>query len=315
MIDISSRVLRAMIALDDTRNFSVAAERCHVTQSALSQMVRKLEDDVGLQLVDRNRRNVGFTAEGERFLATARRVMLELDEIDTDLREHAAARRGHIDIAALPSLAAHWLPPIMAQYKQQFPGIALALFDVQPQRALELVRSRQADFALTGDGPGANGLKAELLFQERFVAVCHTTHPLARKRRLVLNDLEGCTYIRLIRTGSISQHLRAALQSFSFVDTGLEVDQVATVAGLVASNIGVSLVPASTIPYFDGNHVVAIPMDVPDLNRSIYLVTPAGKTLSRAAHEFIEMVRRSELPSRASLRSRALVDKKIGAKA
>lgn len=295
MIDISSRVLRAMIALDELRNFSLAAERCHVTQSALSQMVRKLEDDVGLQLVDRDRRHVQFTPEGLRFVATAQRVMQELDDIDIDLKDHAYARRGRINIASLPSLAAHWLPPIVAAYKKAFPGIELGLFDSTPLRALELVRLRQADFAITADGPGRPGLEARLLFREKFVLACHRTHPLAQKSRLELKDLDGCSYIRLIRSGSIAQHLESALRSIALQDTGLEVEQVATVAGLVASNLGVSVVPELTVPYFDTKQVAIVGLDAPELNRPVYVVTAAGKTLSKAAQEFVDLLDRSEL--------------------
>ena len=296
MIDISSRVLRAMIALDELRNFSLAAERCCVTQSALSQMVRKLEDDVGLQLVDRDRRHVQFTPEGLRFVATAQRVMHELDEIDIDLKDYASARRGRINIAALPSLAAHWLPPIVAAYKKAFPGIELGLFDSTPLRALELVRLRQADFAITADGPGRPGLEARLLFREKFVFACHHTHPLAEKRKLTLADLNGCSYIRLIRSGSIAQHLESALRSVELRDTGLEVEQVATVAGLVANNLGVSVVPELTVRYFDPEQVAIVELAAPELNRPVYVVTPAGKTLSKAAQEFVRLLDRSELP-------------------
>lgn len=288
MIDISSRVLRAMIALEALRNFSLAAERCHVTQSALSQMVKKLEVDVGLQLVDRDRRHVAFTAEGLRFVATAQRVMQELDEIDLDLKEHASARRGHIHIAALPSLAAHWLPKIVAAYRLEFPGIELGLFDAPPLRALDLVRLRQADFAITADGPRRPGLDARLLFQENFVVVCHRSHPLAKRQGLVLSELDGCAFIRLIRNGSIAQYLESALRPINLIDTGLEVEQVATVAGLVACNLGVSVVPELTVPYFDAAQVVVVPLDAPDLRRPIYLVTSSGRQLSRAAEEFIK---------------------------
>ena len=105
MIDLSTRVLRAMVALDDLRHFSLAAERCHVTQSALSQMIGKLENTVDLRLIDRDRRRVSLTPEGERFVATARRVLLELEEISQDLKDHSKMKKGRVAISALPSMA------------------------------------------------------------------------------------------------------------------------------------------------------------------------------------------------------------------
>jgi LysR family carnitine catabolism transcriptional activator len=295
MIDISTRAMRAMIALDDLRNFSLAAERCHVTQSALSQLVRKLENDVGLQLVDRDRRHVALTSEGLRFVATARRVMHELDEIELDLKEHATARKGRVAIAALASLAAHWLPQIVVRYQRDFPNIEIGVFDVSPPEALELVRTRQADFGITAEGPGRSGVEAQLLFTEDFAVVCHVEHALAKKRRVTLDDLAGQTYIRFTRSGSMAQYLDTSLSGAGLVDSGLEVNQLPTVAGLVASKLGISVVPDLTRPYFDQKRVAIVPLIAPNIQRSIYLVWASGKQLSRAAVEFIAILKASEL--------------------
>ena len=298
MIDISSRTLRAMIALDETHNFSLAAERCFVTQSALSQMVRKLETVVGLQLVDRDRRHVSFTAEGVRFIETARRVMRELGEIELDLKEHATARRGRVGVAALVSLASHWLPRMIADYLKCFPGIEVNLFDVAPPRALELVRSRQADFAITSEGPGRAGVESRLLFNEGFLVACHRDHPLARKKRLTLTDLEGHPYIRFIRTGAMAQYLEPAIRSAKLADSGFEIDQMVTAAGLVASNLGITIVPELTKPYFDGDRVAFVPLEARELSRAIYLVWASGRQLSKASQEFVALLEKSEWAKR-----------------
>jgi LysR family carnitine catabolism transcriptional activator len=298
MIDISTRVLRAMIALDDLRHFSLAAERCFVTQSALSQMISKLENQVDVRLIDRDRRRVGLTPEGVRFVETARRVMLELEEISMDLKDHASLRKGRITMAALPSLSSHWLPPIIAQFRAKYPGIQVGLNDAPPDRALEQVRQRQADFALTARGPGMVGFQHRLLFEESFVLVCHRSHPLASRKRLGLGDLAGHDYIRLVRTGSIAQHLEKFFRDHPVNETGLEVEQVSTLAGLVASNLGISLVPAAAVPYFNARTVAAIPIGGADLARPIYLVWRSAGTLSPAAQSFVDMLTFPVAPKR-----------------
>lgn len=291
MFEISTRVLRAMIALDELRHFSLAAERCHVTQSALSQMITKLERDVNLRLVDRDRRRVLLTPEGERFVATARRVMAELEEISADLRDHSKLRKGRVIITAQPSLAAHWLPPIIAAYQARYPGVQVGLHDAGPDKALEQVRQRQADIALTARGPGLTGVQHRLLFHDRFAVVCPRSHPLARRKSVPVAALEGQRFIRLIRNGSIAQHLEQALRDVHIVDTGLEVEQVATLAGLVANGLGVSVVPMASLHYFDPERVAAIKLAEEDLSRPIYLVWPAASQLSPAAESFVEMLK------------------------
>jgi DNA-binding transcriptional LysR family regulator len=295
MIDLSTRALRAMIALDDLRHFSLAAERCNITQSALSQMVAKLERDVDLRLIDRDRRRVSLTAEGERFVATARRVMVDLEEIDADLRQHVSRSKGRLSISALPSLAAHWLPPLIARYRAEFPGIRVELFDTPPERAVELVRQRRVDFSLTGFGPGLAGLQSQLLFEERFFFVCRRDHKLAARKRISLPQLAGCEFIRLVRSGSIARHLDHALREAAIVDTGLEVEQLATLSGLVDSGLGVSIVPKAARGYFNPERVAFIPISDAHLTRSIYVVWPAASQWSPAARGFMELLQ-SVLP-------------------
>lgn len=280
-----------MIALDELRHFSLAAERCHVTQSALSQMVSKLERTVNMRLVDRDRRRVILTSDGERFVAAARRVMAELDEVSADLRERGDLRKGRIVVTAQPSLAAHWLPPIIAAFRERHPGVQVGLYDAPPDKALEQVRQRQADLALTARGPGLAGLQHRLLFEDRFAVVCPRSHALARRKTVSIGALEGQDFIRLIRNGSIAQHLDHALRAVRVVDTGLEVEQVATLAGLVASGLGISIVPMAALPYFDPQRVAAVRLAEEDLIRPIYLVWPAASQLNPAAERFVQMLK------------------------
>jgi DNA-binding transcriptional LysR family regulator len=284
-------VLRAMIALDDLRHFSLAAERCHVTQSALSQMIGKLERDVNLRLVDRDRRRVLLTSDGERFVAMARRVMVELEEVSVDLRDRVNLQKGRVVMTAQPSLAANWLPPIIAAFQARYPGVQVGLFDSAPEKALEQVRQRQADFALTARGPGMAGLQHRLLFHDRFVVVAPRSHPLAKRKTLALKDLAGHRFIRLIRNGSIAQHLEQALRGIDLVDSGLEIEQVATLAGLLANNLGVSIVPIASLHYFDSTKVTAVRLNDSGLARPIYLVWPAAAQLGPAAQSFVEMLK------------------------
>lgn len=298
MIDISTRVLRAMLALDELRHFSLAAERCHVTQSALSQMISKLEYQVDVRLIDRDRRRVSFTSEGERFVSTARRVLMDLEEISQDLKDHASMRKGRITLAALPSLSSHWLPPVIAQFRRRFPGIHVSLKDTATERALEQVRQRQADFAITGRGPGLVGFQYRLLHEEDFVMVCHRTHPLAKFKQLDQSDLTGHDFIRLKPTNSMALPVEAFFRAVEVNDTGLEVEQLPTLAGLVAANLGISIVPEATVPYFDARSVVAVPFRGSELTRPIYLVWRAASNLSPAANSFVDMLSFPTSPKR-----------------
>lgn len=303
MINVSTRVLRALIALDDLRHFSLAAERCNVTQSAFSQMIAKLESDVGLRLVDRDRRRVSLTGDGERLVASARRMIAELDEIGADLLDRVRMGKGRVAVATSPPFAAHWLPPLIAQFRARYPGIRFELFDHLPPRCMELVRERQADFAiLSAPGPLV-GLQYRVLLQESFVLACPASHRLAARKRIELRDLEGARLIRYARTGSIGQHLEYAMRGIA-VEDAMEVEQLPTVAGLVAAGLGVSVVPSIATQFFDRTKVALIPVSSPGLHRPIHLVWQASRVLGPAPQAFVDLLEtslpRSRRPARAS---------------
>ncbi len=288
--NLSARHLAAFLALAETRHFTRAAERCHLSPSAFSQLVRRLEYAAGARLFDRDTRNVALTPEGERFAEAARRLAADIDAALADLREHVARRKGRVALAALPSLAAGWLPPVIAEYRRRYPGVAVELFDPLADRCLELVRQGRADFALTAPGPDLTEFDTRRLYSDRFHLVCRRDHPLARRRSVRTADLAGCELIHLARTTSVRQHLEPALQSLHLRTTGLEVEQLATVAGLIASGLGVSVVPELTLFQFRRPDLVAIPMAEPALERPILIVRRKGRSLSVAAQGMLELV-------------------------
>jgi len=289
-LNFSTRHLDAFLALAETRHFTRAAERCHLSQSAFSQLIRRLEDAAGTRLFDRDTRNVALTPEGERFAEAARRLAADVESAFADLREHAARRKGRVALAALPSLAAGWLPPVIAEYRRRHPGIAVELFDPLADRCLELVRLGRADFALTAPGPDLTEFDTRRLYSDRFHLVCRRDHPLARRRSVRAADLAGCELIHLARTTSVRQHLEPVLRPLQLKSSGLEVEHLATVAGLIASGLGVSVVPELTLFQFRRPDLVAIPMAEPELERPILIVQRKGRSLSAAAQGMLELV-------------------------
>src|SRR5437879_13890343 len=128
-INISTRLLHAFLALNECRHFTHAAERCHVSQSAFSVIIQKLETAVGARLFERDTRNVTLTPEGELFVEVARSLVTDIESAFSDMTDYVARRKGRVAIAALPSLAAGWLPSVIAEYRRRYPGITIALFD------------------------------------------------------------------------------------------------------------------------------------------------------------------------------------------
>jgi len=288
-MNLSSRDLRAVIALIEERNFTRAAERVHLSQSAFSALIQGVEESLGARLFERNTRNVALTPEGRLFEDSARRVLADFDGMVANFRDHAQRRRGRVVIAALPSLAAGWLPGVLAEYRARHPGIELALLDQLSEQCLSLVRSGQADFALAATGDKDADLASEPLCADAFHLVCRKDHPLARQKEIRLRDLATHPFVHLSRNSSVRQHLEAAFHPVP-MQTVLEVEHLATVTGMVAAGLGITVVPALTLFHFDRPDLAVRPLQLKGLTRRILVVRRKNEALSVAAQTLHDLM-------------------------
>ncbi len=291
MKDISTRQLRAFVALAEERHFTRAARRCHLTQPAFSAVIRSLEQGLGVRLFDRSTRNVDLTGEGRLFEASARRLLDDFTLVQADMDDHLMRRRGHVSVAALPSLAAALLPDILARYRQEYPGVALTLVDALAGPCLDKVRSGEVDLALASRRDDMSGLESTFLFADRFHLVCRDDHPLARRKRITTADLAQWPLIHMSRASSVRQRLEQLLPALSR-HAAFEVDHLATATGLVQAGLGVSIMPAMTLFHFRRDGLVIRPIAGADLTRSLHIIHRAGRTLSSAAQALYAQILR-----------------------
>lgn len=288
--DFSGRLLGAFLALVDCGQFKLAAERCNVSQSAFSQMISRLEEQLGTRLFDRDTRSVSLTPEGRLLVPIARSVEAGVESMFAELRDHAEHRKGKVAIAALPSLSADWLPKILADFHRQHPGIKLQLHDTVAEPVLELVRRGTVDFAINALATGSEEFDAEFLFNEPYYFICRADHPLAEHKALRLKDLKGCNYIHTLRSGSLWRWIEPHVQGIELNDTGFEVQQLSTLAGLIANGIGESIVPAFALFQFQRLGLKAVRLRDRALLRPLFMVKRRGHTLSVAARSLVRAI-------------------------
>lgn len=281
-MNVSLRQLHAFLMLAEQRSFTRAATACHLSQPAFSAMIRSLEHSLGLKLFDRSTRHVALTAEGEAFVEPARRVQAELEVALAGARDAAALRRGRVSLALLPSLAAGWLPDVLARFRTAHPGIELEVSDGLSEDCIARVASGRADFALAAIRADTPELQARPFCHDDFHLVCRDDHPLARQPVLTVETLAAWPFVHLSRVSSVRQYLEAAFHPQP-MNTLMEVDQLATVMGMVRAGLGISVVPALALFHFDQPGLVTRPLPWPGLTRQIYLVRRRDRSLSVAA--------------------------------
>jgi DNA-binding transcriptional LysR family regulator len=290
-MNLSARHLRAFVALAEEKHFTRAAQRCHLTQPAFSALIRAIEEGTGMRLFDRTTRHVELTAEGRVLDASARRLLADFDLVMEDLRDHAARRRGRVALAALPSLAAGWLPAILAEFHRSYPGVALTLRDALLDPCLDMVRDGEVDFAVASRRADMSELDSEFLHADRFHLVCRDDHPLAAQPAATLAQIVKWPLIQLARNSSVRQHLDAALGRRRLRPL-VEVEHLATVTGLVAAGLGVSIVPAMTLFHFRRPGLAIRPLAGKAPTRSLYLVRRSGRSLPLAAQTLYDTLLR-----------------------
>lgn len=290
-MNVTLRQLRAFAEVARRRSFTSAARHLHLTQSALSHLMRELETQLGTRLIDRDTRNLSLTAAGVELLQSAERILGEVDQTVSGLRDLVAKRRGRVTVAAPPVLAASILPAAMARFKAAHPAVTLRLLDVLTGQILEAVRSGEADFGVGTFRTSEPEVQLDTLYEDRLVAVLPAASPLARRRRLAWKDLHDAPLV-MMSSASTFHYLvdRAASQAGLPAAPAYEVGYMGTAIALVEAGLGIAALPAYARSMIDSRKAVVRPIDSP-VTREISIVTRAGRSLSPAAQQFASVLR------------------------
>src|SRR5258708_22545998 len=237
--------LRYFIAVARMRNFSRAAEQCHVAQPSLSQQIMKLEDELNEKLFERTKREVLLTPAGEILLEHAERV---LDEVELARDKVGGVRgllRGRVLLGALPTVAPYFLPTPLRIFADRHPGIEVVTHEDTTAQLVGAVVSKDIDLALVSLPVVQAGLVTEEFFQEDLLLALPAKHPLANKRNLTLGDLDREEFI-LMKEGHClaGQALQFCQMSGFSPRVSFRSAQIETVLAFVAEGWGLSIVPA-----------------------------------------------------------------------
>jgi LysR family transcriptional regulator, hydrogen peroxide-inducible genes activator len=246
-IHLSLRALGYLVALAETRHFGKAAERCCVSQPTLSAQLKKMEDQLGVQLVERGQ-HVRLTDIGERIVERARRVIDEAREIEELARNFQDPLAGELRIGFIPTVGPYLLPHIAPPLRQRFPRLKLLLVEHQTHKLVELIKSGELDVGILALPVPADRLMTRALYAESFQVALPAEHRLAKKRRLKLEDLDGETVLLLedghcLRDQALEAcHLARIREAPDFRATSLE-----TLRQMVAAGVGITLLPTLAV--------------------------------------------------------------------
>lgn len=285
------RQVRAFVSVAHLKSFTRAAALLHISQPALTVQIRKLEEALGIRLIDRNSRAVDITRVGRELIPVFQRILHELDSVVVDTRALATQQHGVVRIAALPSFAAGLLPSVISRFRRAHPRMSFVVKDAIASRVNASVKSEDVDIGITGGELSDPDLEVLHSSRDRMHAVFPATHPFAKKRRITFDDIAKVPLVLMASETSVRAIVDAA-----FVAAGrlpipaCEAIYMMTAVGMVKAGLGVTLLPASAKEIRAEPSLKSRVIDDAAFVRPIAVIKKAHRTLPPAAELFYDQI-------------------------
>jgi LysR family hydrogen peroxide-inducible transcriptional activator len=293
-MDLKLKDLRYLVAVADQRHFGRAAERCFVSQPTLSAQLKKLEDNLGVQLIERAPNNVCLTEAGEAIVARARRILEASDEMVTLARSQRDPLAGRLRVALLPTIGPYLLPRVAPAVRKALPRLELRLYEYQTAAMLAKLHAGEIDVGILALPVEVDGLESRELYREAFMVALPEHHPLAARERVRLADLKG-EQLLLLEEGHCLRD--QALEVCSRVGVSDQQDfratSLETLRQMVATGAGVTLLPelAGRGAYRNARGVALRPFARPAPERHIGALWRKSSARRAAIDALCELIR------------------------
>jgi DNA-binding transcriptional LysR family regulator len=243
------RLLRYFVTVAEELHFSRAALRLNMAQPPLSQQIRRLEQELGVRLLNRTKRHVALTEPGREFLDSAREILQQVDRAVTRVQSLGRGEAGRITIGTISSVAYEdTLPRVLRAFRARYPAVSITLQEMNAEDQLAALREDRIQLGFLRPPVTASGLAMVTFFREPLVAVLPAEHRLAARKRIPLRALADDPFVVVPRSqalGGLDLVLGACFQAGFTPRVTQEARELQSVIGFVAAGFGVSLVPAT----------------------------------------------------------------------
>src|SRR3954451_23019398 len=283
------RHLRTIAAVARHGSFSKAADELHLAQSAVSQQIRRLEQELGIEVFRRTSRSVELTPEGEVILGYAQRVLREVDGLHSELGELTGLLRGEIRIGGMHPTGPYDLAELLAEFRRQHPGVAINMVEDTQDDLLARLRADELDCAFTAVEPDTLGdeYAATLIWEEEFVVALPPAHPLAGRDHVTFEQLAGEDLIAYRENSALRRRLERTMADCSLAPRNAFIcTEMAAVRALVSKGLGLAVIPRSAAEQ-EGPPIVLRPIGPERFTWPVALVWRARRRQPAAAKAFL----------------------------
>lgn len=292
---IKLRDLEYLDAVEKFRHFGKAAESCHVSQPTLSGQIMKLEEQLGVSLIERHPRNIMLTPAGEQLLAKARRVLSAARDLEQTALTLGDPLGGEFHLGLIPTLAPYLLPVIMPQLIDKMPKLEFFLHEHKTNELLNLLHEGRLDALILPWLDDMHSVEAYDLFNEEFVLAVSKKHELASRKRVKLECLRGHKVLTLEDGHCLrNQALGYCFSAGADEDRRFQATSLETLRYMVAANIGITLLPelATRKQVVEGSDVSYIQFQQPAPSRRVVMLVRQHYTRMECVREIVSIIRK-----------------------
>jgi len=290
--------LRYLVAVAEELHFGRAAERCFVSQPSLSASIRKVEDELGVAVFDRDKRGVRLTEVGAEVVAQARRALEEAERVRQVAKQGRNQLRGVLRFGVIHTIAPYLLPALVETLRRVAPEMPLDIEENTTANLDRLLKSGEIDVAVLALPYEAPGIEVQPLYDEVFALVAPLRHPLAKKREITTSDLDRADLLLLPVGHCLRDQVLETCAEFSRAPpAGRMGNSLETLRSMVASGLGVTVLPATAlVDRYATPLAKVVPFAAPQPMRRVVLAWRRGFARPNAVRRIGEAIRSLPLP-------------------
>lgn len=280
------------------RSFSRAADDNGISQSSASQMVHQLEEQLGIQLLDRSKRPFVLTDEGERYYDGCRQLVKQYDKLVDEVRTMHDETAARLTVASIYSVGLAHMSAFMRSFSSEYPDAQVRLEYLHPARVIEAVENGEADLGLVSYPEESRQLQVIPWRSEPMVLVCHPEHSLAQQSSINLAELTDVSFVAFESELRVRAEIdRVLMVNKVDVHVALEFDNIETIKRAIEINEGVSLLPHSTVAWeVKAGLLAQVSLADVKLERPLGIIQRRDRNLGTIGDQFVELLQSKKLP-------------------
>jgi DNA-binding transcriptional LysR family regulator len=279
--------LKYFLTVVKFKHFTQAADELCISQSSLSKHIKALENELGIQLLDRSTRNFNLTAFGEEFVLFCNKVLEDYNQLNSMLKAYLAQEKQHIKIGAVPVMNQYGITTIIAAFQKNFPNILVEIIQRKTKELISLLKKGELDIAFfVTDSVTTFDFDINPIMYDELVLITRKDHPLASQNSLTFSDISNESFVFFDPASGIHDiSIESCKQAGFSPNIVHECTQIDTMLELVAEGLGISLLMEKTVSYFNNPRVKILHFENPIFGSTV-LATPKNRRLSSSVLTF-----------------------------